>query len=1043
MSPASGLFHQCNHVIGANPRRILARQGQGGSTVGWLLAGLGLGWCSLPAAERVSTFFQDDSAPSAAVSAARYRPPLPGRLATERDLLYTILDPAEPGVVKHPSGLFVLRFPGHWRVMVSARGDYVAHTASPEVGRVPPSQLRTGVRVAEVVMSDVFRRQRWTPAAMLQHLLPAFLKDEPGMKLEGETRPARLGGLEAAACTLRGTRKDIPGEHVKEFIVAEKDGVAFQFIALAPADDSAAFQTAWQKVAADSTFGREGLARRERSLEARRIVQQYKGSVVSIVASGGGRSGTGSGFIISRDGHVLTNYHVAFDTRTGQPMEKFTVEWDESLRRPKVEAQLVGGKFRLSPYRFQHGTDVALLQIPAGNYEPLPLTPLADVEAGDGVVTLGFPSRGLIEGVSLTVTSGVVTRFNRGPQGEVASIYVDAAFTHGSSGGPCVSLVTGGVVGLNSFGMDVQLDARSAGLNDLIKYHGVVPIDAAIREFPLVCTPGLDPQGTGLDFIACLELSKQLLSRGSFAAAEQLALRAVNLEPQQAVARSRLGDCRFERALEHEHDGRAAEAKTAFAAARKAYEDALARDARLATALNACARLELHLGRLREADTFAARATEADPEGWEGHLLRADIALRLSQPDAALRHVAQAKRAVGGLLVNPHMTAAAIFVAKRDFEHAREEWLVAARISPVYLPARLGVASYFEAVRQTDAALAEYRRILDDFPENGEVLGRIGLCLKGAGRTAEALSYFQHSVRRSQAAAEAPDPSVLMFLGDALMQRPDSVEAVPIFALYLFHHRRGEWAALASLKLADIHAQHQAPGLASAQARLAEQLGPTAEVRNAARRHAAAPLSLAEIKVLTGTLQYPLSLAAEIVAASPLGFRLDDAQILALQREGVPEPVLRAMLESLSRHPAGPVEERRDPRLTPPLSPDVPPADETPPGFGPPPGPEPGPDVRGTWVATGVTPDGQPFRSVIIFGDFQLYSSNTWFGPRSLGLQQGRYRFEQGRLILQPENAPPHAPRFQVRGDNLIMDVLNFAPGVRFVRERPSPGINR
>lgn len=82
---------------------------------------------------------------------------------------------------------------------------------------------------------------------------------------------------------------------------------------------------------------------------------------------------------------------------------------------------------------------------------------------------LGFPSRGLIEGVSLTVTTGVVTRFNRGPQGEVASIYVDAAFTHGSSGGPSVSLVTGGVIGLNSFGMDVQLDARSAGLNDFIK----------------------------------------------------------------------------------------------------------------------------------------------------------------------------------------------------------------------------------------------------------------------------------------------------------------------------------------------------------------------------------------------------------------------------------------------------------------------------------------------------------------------------------------------------------------------------------------------
>lgn len=1042
MSPASRPSVHCDDAIGARLRRATGgRHRQAGAWSG-LFTGLALGWFSLPAADRISTSVEESAASPAAASTARYRPPLPGRLATDQGQLYAILDPAEPGVVQHPAGLFVLRFPGHWRVLVSARGDYVSYIVSPEAGRVPPSQLRTGVRVAEVVMSDVFRRQRWTPTAMLKHLLPAFLKDEPGMKLDGDPRPARLGGLEAAACTLRGPRKDVPGEHVKEIVVAEKDGIAFQLTALAPAEDSAGFQAAWEKIAADSRFGREGLPRRDTSLEARRIVQQYKGSVVSIVASGGGRTGTGSGFIISRDGHVLTNYHVAFDTRTGQPMEKFTVEWDESLRRPKVEAQLVSGKFRLSPYRFQHGTDVALLQIPAGAYEPLPLSPLADVEAGDSVVTLGFPSRGLIEGVSLTVTTGVVTRFNRGPQGEVASIYVDAAFTHGSSGGPCVSLVTGGVIGLNSFGMDVQLDTRSAALNDLIKYHGVVPIDAAIREFPLVCTPGLNPQGTGLDFLACLELSKHFLGCGSFAAAEKIALRAVSLEPQQAIARSRLGDCRFELALEHEHDGRSAEAKTAFAATRKAYEEALARDARLATALNACARLELHLGRLQEADTFAARATEADPEGWEGHLLRADIALRQSQPDAALRHVAQARRAVGGLLVNPHMTAAAIYVAKRDLEHARAEWQEAARISPVHLPARLGVASYFEAVRQTDAALAEYRRILDDFPENGEVLGRIGLCLNGAGRTAEALNYFQRSIQRCQAAAETPDPSVLMFLGDALLQRPDSVEAVPVFTLYLFHHRRGPWAALANLKLADIHAQHQARGLASAHARLAEQTAnPGNDVLQAARRHAPAQLSLEEIKALAGVLQYPPSLAAEIVAASPLGFRLDETQVLALQREGIPEPILRAMLESLSRHPVAPAEERRGFEPPPPPSPGGPPPESIPPGFAP--APESGPDVRGTWVATGVTPDGQPFRSVIIFGDYQLYSSNTWFGQRSTGLQRGQYRFENGRLILQPENGPPHSPRFQVRGDNLIMDVMNFAPGVRFVRERQSSGFNR
>lgn len=969
-----------------------------------------------------------------------YRAPLVGRVAADGDMVYVLSDPPESGLYRHPAGLFVLRFPRAWRVIRSATADFVSHIVSPDTGKTPPKQLRTGVRVMVVVMSDVFRRQQMSAAAALNLILPSFTRDEPGMKLIGRVTETRVGSLPAATCVMEGTLKDTPGETRREIVVVEKEGVVFQVTGFAPAREFAAFRPILLKIIADSSFGRTGLQRQKDALPPHRIVEQYKGSVVSISAFNDEGGGYGSGFIISRDGYVITNYHVAFDTRTHQPMKTFFVEWDQSLRRPKVEARLIGGKWRLSPYERQHGTDVALLKIPAGDYTPLPLSPLAEVTPGDGVVTLGFPSRGLIEGISLTVTTGVVTRFNRGPQGDVQSIYSDAAITHGSSGGPCVSLITGGVIGLNSFGTDVQLDPRQARLNDLIKYHGVVPIDAAIREFPLACTLGVGTNASGFDFFDCLELSKYLISVGSLTAAEQLALRAVTLEPQQPLARMRLGEARYALALDQRAtNGEAgAKAQGLIDQARKAYSEAIARNPKQASALAALARIEVQQNRLAEATALAQRAAEADPEGWEGNLLLAEICLRQSRLDEALRHVDQAKAVVGGMVIPVHVTAAEIYAARNDIENSRKEWAAAARISPVFLTARLGVASYFEATREFDKAVAEYNRILADFPENGTVLGRIGLALNAAGRTPEALDYFAKSIARCKAAAEAPDESVLMYFGDALLQQPDSVVAVPTFATYLFYHRNGQYAALASMKLADIHRAHGAHGLASAHARMAAQLGRDEQTRQAAQQYPVAPLSLPEIRALVTPLQYPSALAVEVITGSQLDFVLDEQQARSLLQEGVPAEFLQAILRSLSQHPPVAAAQGPDQGFAPPpeTSPGTPFA---PPGSGavplaPTPGSE-GPDIRGTWVATGVTQQQEPFRSVIIFGEMGLFTSATWVGMQSVGGLRGTYRFEGGRLVLQPEGGQPFAPTFQFAGDVIVMDVVNFAPGVRFTRD--------
>ncbi|MCP9965624.1 S1C family serine protease [Actinomadura madurae] len=121
------------------------------------------------------------------------------------------------------------------------------------------------------------------------------------------------------------------------------------------------------------------------------VAARVQASVVSIeVRSGNGR-GTGSGFVIDRQGHVLTNAHVVEDG--GQ----VTVTLAD---RRRIPAQVTGSDPAL---------DLAVLSIPAGQ-SPAPLTfgRFSDVRVGDPVLALGSPL-----GLQGTVTGGIVSALNR------------------------------------------------------------------------------------------------------------------------------------------------------------------------------------------------------------------------------------------------------------------------------------------------------------------------------------------------------------------------------------------------------------------------------------------------------------------------------------------------------------------------------------------------------------------------------------------------------------------------------------------------------
>jgi S1-C subfamily serine protease len=154
------------------------------------------------------------------------------------------------------------------------------------------------------------------------------------------------------------------------------------------------------------------------------------GDVVPVIPQ---PSALGSGFVIDKTGHIVTNYHVV------EGADEVTVSFSN---RDTVKAEIVGT---------DPSTDLAVLRVDtsASALTPLPLGNSDDVQVGDPVVAIGNPF-----GLDRTVTSGIVSavqRFIQAPNSFTIDhvIQTDAAINHGNSGGPLLNS-RGQVIGVNS-----------------------------------------------------------------------------------------------------------------------------------------------------------------------------------------------------------------------------------------------------------------------------------------------------------------------------------------------------------------------------------------------------------------------------------------------------------------------------------------------------------------------------------------------------------------------------------------------------------------
>ena len=200
--------------------------------------------------------------------------------------------------------------------------------------------------------------------------------------------------------------------------------------------------------------------------------------------------GQGSGFIIDKEGHVLTNFHVIADAR----------QIEVTLHnRKKYKATIVGT---------DRSHDLAVVQIKASDLTPMVLGDSRNLQVGQKVYAIGNPF-----GLSGTLTRGIVSsiRSVQEPDGMTIdeAIQTDAAINPGNSGGPLLNW-HGEVIGINTMiasnvgqsagiGFAIPINTAKAVLNDLVTLGRVRRPALGVRTIPI--DPELaDQMGLAADY---------------------------------------------------------------------------------------------------------------------------------------------------------------------------------------------------------------------------------------------------------------------------------------------------------------------------------------------------------------------------------------------------------------------------------------------------------------------------------------------------------------------------------------------------------------
>ncbi|HVE78131.1 MAG TPA: Do family serine endopeptidase [Gemmatimonadaceae bacterium] len=207
---------------------------------------------------------------------------------------------------------------------------------------------------------------------------------------------------------------------------------------------------------------------------------------------------SGSGFVVSKDGYILTNNHVVAGA-------------------DRIEVRFIDGRvFQAKVTGRDSTTDVAVIKIEGSNLPTVALGDDSSIKIGEWVLAVGNPL-----GLDFTVTAGIVSAKGRRVDGLLRNQYAisdfiqtDAAINPGNSGGPLVN-IRGEVVGINSaiasrtgfysgYGFAIPITLARDVMNDLIAFGRV---KRAVLGISINEVDATDAQAAGLQTIAGVKVS--------------------------------------------------------------------------------------------------------------------------------------------------------------------------------------------------------------------------------------------------------------------------------------------------------------------------------------------------------------------------------------------------------------------------------------------------------------------------------------------------------------------------------------------------------
>jgi len=210
----------------------------------------------------------------------------------------------------------------------------------------------------------------------------------------------------------------------------------------------------------------------EKELTPSEVYEAYVGSIVGIANEGtvtnyfgqvSATASSGSGFIITSDGYIVTNYHVI------QNAEKLTVTLNNE---EKLEATVIG---------YDSGNDVALIKVEAEGLTPVSIGDSDELRVGETVCAIGNPLGELTN----TLTIGGVSALDREVNTDgtpINMMQTDCAINEGNSGGPLFDM-NGNVIGITTakyYGSTIE------GIGFAIPINDVMRIVADLKEYGYV-----------------------------------------------------------------------------------------------------------------------------------------------------------------------------------------------------------------------------------------------------------------------------------------------------------------------------------------------------------------------------------------------------------------------------------------------------------------------------------------------------------------------------------------------------------------------------